>query len=797
MVLGLVWLIAFTAWFHSFGLPNNPPAARWMIWAKLPFDLMDLLDPPVIANAAPWSWLSLGQRMPFLLSASFIWLGAWGLGSLILRGMGLHSGATGEGLRSPVVFDEHGEEHWRPKAAASGIPREVLDPAERLFFAGCLGLAGVSLAMLGFGLIGWMSRWPLVALTIASVVVEVWLWRREGEAPAEPRGRVTPENKTARQEPHPPLANALARWVPLVIAPFVFCMLLGAMSPQTDFDVIEYHLGGPKEWFQQGHIARLPHNVYTSFPFLTEMLLLCGMVLHGDWESGALAGQAVLAGFALLTALGLYATGRRWFGPTAGYLAALVWLTTPWTYRISIIAYAEGGLACYLFAALAVGLRIAWEETGIRSQESEVRGQEAGSRLRFVLLGGLLAGSAMACKYTGAVSVVLPLAAMIALRAAFANEHVAARVRRGFIELALFGAGVLVAVGPWLVKNAVETGNPVYPLAYSVFGGEGRDAVMDAQWRRGHAARTYGSETELLADLFVKLADVAANNDWHSALMFGLAPIALLASWRRRVWCVWAFIGWQFLSWFLLTHHIDRFYVPMFPAIALLAGAGAAWLFAVPRSPLQVAAAWLVTLPLAANVLYNAGVMMNLGGFNAGRTDLNAAREMVKSPSQKWLDDELAAGRLPREMKVLCVGEAALFHARFPYVYNTVFDRSLFEQWFFERTATGEVRLRPVDDIRATLRQHGITHVLVNWSEILRYREPGSYGYTDVAHPSRFAELQTAGVFDSPLPRPNHAAFGALNDTRRKQIEAWAPSLLTTIEDKPVYVSVQIFPVKL
>ena len=392
---------------------------------------------------------------------------------------------------------------------------------------------------------------------------------------------------------------------------------------------------------------------------------------------------------------------------------------------------------------------------------------------------------------------ILPLAAMIALRATITNEPVAVRARRGFIELALFGAGVLVAVGPWLVKNSVETGNPVYPLAYSVFGGEGRDAAMDAQWRRGHAARTYGSAMELLADLFVKLTDVAANNDWHSALMFGLAPIALLASWRRRVWCVWAFIGWQFLSWFLLTHHIDRFYVPMFPAVALLAGTGAAWLFAVPRSPLQVVSVWFVTLLIAANVLFNAGVMMNLGGFNAGRTDLNAARELVKSPSQKWLDDELAADRLPRETKVLCVGEAALFHARFPYVYNTVFDRSLFEQWFFERTNSGEVRLRPVVKIRATLRQHGITHVLVNWSEILRYREPGSYGYTDIAHPNRFAELQAAGILDSPLPLPNHAAFGALSDSRRKQIEAWAASLLTTVEDKPAYVTVQIFPVKL
>ena len=144
----------------------------------------------------------------------------------------------------------------------------------------------------------------------------------------------------------------------ICLTPFVIGLLLGAMSPQTDFDVIEYHLGGPKEWFQRGQIVRLPHNVYTSFPFLSEMLVLAGMVLYGDWQWGALAGQAVIAGFAPLTALGLFAAARRWFSDTTGWLAALVYLTSPWTYRISIIAYAEGGLSCYLFAALYSPLHV-------------------------------------------------------------------------------------------------------------------------------------------------------------------------------------------------------------------------------------------------------------------------------------------------------------------------------------------------------------------------------------------------------------------------------------------------------
>ena len=843
VVLALVWLVAFTAWFHSFGLPNNLPAARWMIWTGLPFDLLDLLDPPAVANAAPWSWLFLAQRLPSLSIAAVIWAGAWGLGSLLLRGLRL---------------------------------RREFDSVERCFFACCLGLSAVSLLMLGLGLLGAMSGWLLGGLLLVAVSVEITFSPRQssltnptGLAPVA-RGAlhyskldkashgVFPD-KTSSTAPtssaetcEPP---GQARWgvavLLCVVAPFVFCMLLGAMSPQTDFDVVEYHLGGPKEWFQQGHIARLPHNVYTSFPFLTEMLLLCGMVLRGDWESGALAGQAAVAGFVPLAALGLFATGRRWFNSAAGSLAALVWLTTPWAYRIAIVAYAEGGLACYLFAALAVGLRVVWgegQESGDKRQEASAnnsaertphpnplpsRARGEGTRHRLIALCGLLAGSAMACKYTGAVSVVVPLAVMIALRAVAAKEPIGLRVKQAVWELALFGVGTLLAVGPWLVKNAVETGNPVFPLAYSVFGGEGRDATMDAQWQQGHSAPPYRSVSHRLSDLVIKLTDVAANNDWHSALMFGLAPIAVLASWRRQVWTVWAFIGWQFLSWFVLTHHIDRFYVPMFPVVALLAGVGAAWLFSTLNDSsgenseanglmgekekkrktslalqasggggsLSLRTIWtrvaspFVVCVIGANVLYNVGVMMNLGGYNSGRTEMKAAREVQLSRwygAQKWIDDELAAGRLPHNLKVLCVGEAALFHARFPYVYNTVFDRSLFEQWFAQRTSSGEFQLRPVAEIRAKLLQHRITHVLINWSEVLRYREPGSYGFTDFVHPDQIRELVRLGVLQS-VPLPASVALQPLKGSRLRQVEEWAPALQSNVDGQPALIAIQLF----
>lgn len=764
VVLALIWFVGFSIWFYSFDLPNNH-VARWAFWKEAPYDLLDIVDPPVVVGASPWSWTFLTQRIPFLLIAIAIWSGSWGIGSRVIRGLNLR-----------------------------------LSACEQFFFATSVGLSCFSLIMLLLGLCGCMSRWLLATTLAVGVLSELIGSRRQRET------NQTPASSLGRRFCLPSLSRF--GWIVVIVSsPFVIGLLLGAMSPQTDFDVTEYHLGGPKEWFQQGQISRLPHNVYTNFPFLTEMLTLAGMVLYGDWQWGALAGQATIAGFAPLTAIGLFAAGRHWFSEAIGGMASLIYLTSPWTYRISIIAYAEGGLACYLFAALFAALLC-------RDQILNGSPDAVGRTSLFATLAGLLSGSAMACKYPGLISAVLPIGILLIWTAA---RHIKIHtILRTAMVTTLFSLGVGISIGPWLLKNAVETGNPVYPLAVRIFGGADRDEELDTKWRNGHAA-TFGkmSWPERLNDLPVKLRDVMATNDWHSPLMFGLAPLSVFWLRRRRksasadqserpnrsaiVGIVWLYVAWQFFTWWTLTHQIDRFYVPMFSAVSLLAAVGARWPESSPAKSSSARSDWIWNscsgILIATSVFfYNFSVMLHIGGFNAGRLDLKAAENLAVSPRLKWINDEYESGRLPAKSKVLCVGEAQLFHARYPYLYNTVFDHSIFERLCVVPNSLDR-QLRPADQIRAEFRKYEITHVDVNWSEILRYREPGSYGYTTFVNPDRFAELQRLGVLGPSLNLPLEVSMAPLSPERTKELTEWGPSLMTTIAGKPAYVTGQIFPV--
>lgn len=818
-VLAMAWVLLYGAWFFSFELPNStPPVRRVEVLRETPALLLNLVDrlPPAAddpdraAALVRWEhygWRYAPQRFGFVLVSALVLAGAASLGHLLLRI-----------IRVP-------------------LPARCL---ERTVLACGSGLSGVSLATLGCGLAGRLSRdllgGGLLVLVLMELVVRVVeRWRRRPAA-------------TGRQ--------ARAPWWPLLVAvPFLFCMLFGAILPETDFDVKEYHFEGPKEWYQAGRISFLPHNVYTSMPFLTEMLTLLGMVLVGDWYWGALAGKGVLMCFAPLTALGLFAAGRRWFSTSAGVLAALIHLSTPWIYRISVIGYAEGGLTFYLFAALlAAGLaleRLCSTGAGgmVRAQsrasgssppvsenvageldagvlepasivqaaagdaltlapgplvedatDSRPEGSLATARvveatedappvassrqesqakgalsLRFVFVAGLLAGSALACKYPGVVSVELPIAAALCAAPFVVRRPPRHPGRTAVVCGIVFVVGSALTAGPWLAKNAVETGNPVYPLLYSVFGGRDWDAASNAKWWNGHRPGAY-----TLTELRDKFVDVTAKADWLNPLLFAFAPLAWLARGSRRATLLlWLYVAYLFGTWWLLTHRLDRFWVPLIPVASLLAGAGAAW----SRGRVWRVFAWGI---FGFAAIFNlAFISTPLCGNNDFLVDLPFARG---SSIRRFSPAIAMLNRLPPRPHVLCVGEAAVFDADFPVVYNTVFDRSIFEEWCAapeEGVAPSEWKLRDAAAIREAFAAAGITHVFVNWMEILRYREPGSYGYTAFVSPQRFGALQELGILGPPLPVSAEQSVDDLSPGKRAELESWGAALIVDDPTRP------------
>ena len=501
------------------------------------------------------------------------------------------------------------------------------------------------------------------------------------------------------------------------------------------------------------------------------MLSLLSMVLLGDWWTGALVGKTLIACYAPLTALALLAAGRRFVSPSAGILAALIYISIPWVALVSTQGLVEGAFAFYLLIGFYALLL--WREKRFPQDHPN----------KFLVLAGFLAGGAVACKYTAVIYCMVPLTARVVIQARLRARKLVPQPSLLLAigkPLCIFLLAAALGCGLWFGKNAVFTGNPTYPLMYRLFGGETRTPEKELQWSRVHSAPNYQ-----LADLAARLADVTLRSDWLSPLLMPLALLAIvfrlgatdhLAAVRhwtvtdhsgtpmvdatardapsandaprdaasspsprgvRLAYLLAGYFGFVFAKWWFLTHRIDRFWVPALPLVALLAGIGATW---------NGSKWWRTTLGvfLAVGLVFNLLVITS-GQFVDSRylADLEDLRVDPRRVDPWHLFLNKHADDVSR---VLLVGDAEPFDLEVHALYNTVFDDCIFEQL---------ARDRGSDQVHQELADRGISHIYVAWGEVRRYRSPGNYGITDFIQPEVFETLVADGVLEVIEPVPS------------------------------------------
>ncbi|WP_162006740.1 ArnT family glycosyltransferase [Roseimaritima sediminicola] len=588
--------------------------------------------------------------------------------------------------------------------------------AEALAMALAVGLSMHSLVVFAVGLAGGIGRWwsgPLVAVaTLALTAVAAGLLRRRSVPASEPASESAAE--TASETATSGAAFAWADYVALFAGVVLALVVVArALLPPAEYDVREYHLQAPKEWSQQGQIVFLPHNIYSSMPMAAEMQALATMdwwrIATNDspWWWGALSGKVVIAVYALLAAVLSACAVARFAGRTAGLWTAALALAMPEMIEGAALGLIDAAVACYL----AAGVLIVVITLQHRDENKNVAAGWA----------GFFAGSALACKYPALVFVVLPLG----LACWFWQSDVRAARRASALLCFALVAGIVA--GPWFLKNLVQTGNPVYPLLGEVFGGRSFSQQQIQQWDRGHATGPMSWQ---------ELTAAAARLSWQakgqSLLLVPLALLALADRWWQRP-VRWAAGGLllSLLLWWLLTHRIARFLVPVLPLLFLLAGAG----WHVLRQRLGTrAAVGIGAFGIALNGLMISGPL--LGDVRLA-VDLSALRvdRTAEGPSRVGAHVRYVNQRLQRSDRVLSVGDAAVFDFEVPVDYSTTFDDS---------PLTAITSTLPESQWHEAFEQAGWTHVLVHWGEIQRLRS--TYGFDPRITPELFERLEQAGV---------------------------------------------------
>lgn len=595
------------------------------------------------------------QGIPLLdarawLSALAVWALCWSLGGLPLIG-------------------------WR---GVRGLDRVLLRAA--------LGAPLVALAFMLIGRIpGAMFAFPWRALVPIAIGIElafkIYVRRQKPKAP-DP----TETSDPGAREP----LNALGLLGAGVAALLLLLALGPALSPPLNYDVLEYHLAVIPHWFRQREFTPIPHVFYSAQPLGMESLYGLAAAIEGV-PRGLSSGLVQWLTF-LLSALLLNSAARAWGVPrsAAPWLAAL-FMCHPILFKLQLDRLTDIAGAAFALA----GARLAADDSL--------------SRKRAAALLGLLAGGAIATKWTNAATAALPLMAFVLLRAF--ERRPSGTLRPLAADLIRFAASAAAIIIPWSLYLWIRTGNPLRPFAAGLFKTE--------TWlpdNLHYLMETHGAVTPLQADYWLNLGQRLTSFTTGPPLLI-LTLLILLAARplasrdegapraprsAALALCVALAAMIAFLAWGRLKAAEPRFLSPIYALSILAFGSALASLRAyLPERSRN----WIALAPLALVLLYAPRQIAMLRA--APYTDRILGR-VSEAEFLKWglgsatIEFFDAVNRLGPDARPLALGEARAYYFRNPVTVSSVFDEN------------------PINSLIAAPGHGGFTHLIVNEFEAAR-----------------------------------------------------------------------------
>lgn len=565
-------------------------------------------------------------------------------------------------LATWTPLDEPGAGQPRPR-------REPFLPAERslaVAIACVLGFLALTALVFALGMTGLLGT-PLILIFAATLAV---LIAANPDLLRLPRGLGLPRLKTDRV------------LLPIVIAS-LFAALIMHLSPVLGADALVYHLQIPRAYMEAHRIVPLPFNVYANMPHAAELLYTLALTLGGEN-----AAKLLDLAFRVLLMLGLAGFGRRWLGMRRALLAPCILLANPLLIDNRTVANIDVAMALALFVALAQGLR--WWETGAA---------------RHLILSSAFLGLLAGMKYTGGLFGAALFAALIVLRFARPNA------RAPLWHLVLYPLPALLLFLPWLVKNQMFAGNPVYPLMVERFGGVEWNAELGRKlvdWQRGIGmGRTLGDDLLLPWNMTVKAnIEYPAFDGILSPLYLMLIPAAaLLLPLPPAAWALLTFSGLGLALWAWGPQQL-RFFMPVLPALSLLA----AWVVDTALSS-NARRQWFGRAVLALSLAYLAIFALYIVSVTVPNqlpvvAGLESRGDYLHRRYQPYDAMARAGMELPPNAKLLLIWENRGFYLARPYIADSFYEASWIVQ-LLEKDQAGDL-------LEKKLREQGVTHAMMN-----------------------------------------------------------------------------------
>jgi len=435
----------------------------------------------------------------------------------------------------------------------------------------------------------------------------------------------------------------------------LLCVAILACTPPFDRDGLIHHLQIPKLYLLHGSIYEIPELVFSYYPMNLDLLYMAALSVGSD-----ILPKYIHMAFAVATALLLFFHLKKRLNSTYAWLSAVFFFSIPVIVKLSIMVYVDLGLVFFSTASLLTLFR--WLRT---------------KRLRHLLLAGICCGLGIGTKYNGFLVLFL-LTLMVPIL--FIRSHdKSQRVAFPAVKAALlFCCVALLTASPWLIRNAVWTGNPIYPLYNGFFN---RTAAPPAEqtketkqpsdgMRSVFATRhvLYGESFEQLLLLPARIFFQGADDDPRLfdgrlnpfLLLLPIAALLLLRKSDSQARLEQAAMIIFCLLYFLYSFNIEvlriRYLVPMVPFLVILSMHGLHQLELLFKKRSLAFAVWLlpVVLMLSWNGVYIYQQFEKIDPFSYLSGNLTRdeylAKQIPEYPLLQYINT-----KLPNSAKILCI----------------------------------------------------------------------------------------------------------------------------------------------
>ena len=242
-------------------------------------------------------------------------------------------------------------------------------------------------------------------------------------------------------------------FIPIIL---LFPSFILLFSPPLYWDELVYHLFIPKTYISSHRFVSpeyliyfdAPHNINIFYGFISS--------LFGNTSLCVFFHSFMGIGSTLL----IYLLGRKYFSSGAGKIAALIFITAPAITKELRIAYVDLGSTFFFLLSIY---------TFMKGYENK--------SLKYFSLAGIFLGFTIGIKYPAIYCAVTFLP--------FFFFPLKEEKRK---YLFIFWGTTFITFFPWLLKNFIMTGNPIYPNLYVLFEGKNWNrnlSILLNEWLQG------------------------------------------------------------------------------------------------------------------------------------------------------------------------------------------------------------------------------------------------------------------------------------------------------------------------